>query len=521
MKKIFLGNFLRKQTRLSESFKKRRYLLTEADKSRFINPIWDELESNIDMIIPYIGDIDKFPTRLDIIRWVNSGAANKYKIDWQKFDPKRNNWTPESVATDIIKPYLDYTAEKAIKLNPKTNFQNKNDFEILFENDDYLFVGVKTYRGAIYCDSFQCGGAGAKWCIGYKRTSSYWESYNFLENKRFVLAYNKTLFGDKNKQKYMLEISEDGHCKAWTQDDKVKNTMKTDKVCEFFSITRQDLSNFYAELYKNTATPKISDLSIKDIVLSEQNVVIDDSVETVNASGLDCEDFHYGYMCSFVKFGKNTRRIRVDGGGMELYLDDFTLGARNLSELSYVENAQITEFVVTNFSKVVIRDLYVGKNSPKLKFVNCGNIDVETLHLPNGFDPDENSFSSVSALLKEYNAYARGVETENLQVSRVRFFPVSDICDEFFEKDGWRILGTYNIENILNGTNDLESITGYRKVFIDFDGTEDLFENGSFDLGDIVTGTPNGIIWCLNVPQDCEVTYDKQPEARVYVKYCI
>ena len=51
-----------------------RLWLSEADKSRFVNPVWDVIEKDPEDVLDYTGQ-KKLPNRSDIIKWVNSGAA--------------------------------------------------------------------------------------------------------------------------------------------------------------------------------------------------------------------------------------------------------------------------------------------------------------------------------------------------------------------------------------------------------------------------------------------------------------
>lgn len=333
-----------------------RLWLSEADKSRFINPVWDVIEKDPEDVLDYTS-LKKLPNRSDVIKWVNSGAADKYRIDWSKFDPKKKqNWDYSDVAEEIIQPFLDYQSDKQKKADPKNMFSNKEDFLILDENSHYLFVGLKTYEAAHFCDSFQCGGAGAKWCIGYDR--QYWSFYNIKEESRFVLAYSKKRYGDMNDQKYMIEILQSGSCKVWSQVDRVKfKSTAIEKTCEYFSITEQDLLNWYSKLYGSTPFDTVRSVSMNQ-VFEGQVIKIDDSAKDVVLTDFDTQpSFEYANLCQGVKFGKNSRVLRVDGEGGVLRLEKLILGAKAYSEQAIVQKSLITDFVITNYSKVVIPEL--------------------------------------------------------------------------------------------------------------------------------------------------------------------
>lgn len=223
-------------------------ILQEANKDRFLSKLYAEykdFEYSVDDNIAadfalalQNNNIDKNNYYEPLLAFVNSNASDKYKFNWQRKD-SAELWR------EIIEAFTSYlingTKSKTKKLNkenPKQIFYNsglkvinygdysdydeelqKADF-VLFneqENDKFIFVGILSHKAAVFCDSFQCGGAGAKWCIGYASSANYWDSYS-QKGSTFVLAYNKKGYGLATKQKYMLQISE-FKCDVWKQDD--------------------------------------------------------------------------------------------------------------------------------------------------------------------------------------------------------------------------------------------------------------------------------------------------------------
>ncbi len=115
------------------------------------------------------------------------------------------NWhnKKELTKANFDKIYADYYKSKDIKYQ----FEN-SDFYIIAENEEYLFVQILTYNGAVYVNSFNCGGQGAKWCTGASYSIKYWaeRAYNdFI----LVLAYNKKDCVAENERKFMLEYNKE------------------------------------------------------------------------------------------------------------------------------------------------------------------------------------------------------------------------------------------------------------------------------------------------------------------------
>ena len=225
-------------------------ILQEANKDRFLSKLYSEykdfeysVDDNIAADFAFAlqnNNIDKNDYYEPLLAFVNSNAADKYKFNWQQKD-KAELWR------EIIEAFTSYlvnsTKSKIKKLNkenPKQVFYNSGlkvinygdsekdlqDADFVFfneqENDKFIFVGVLSHKAAVFCDSYNCGGAGAKWCIGYASSNNYWNSY-LQKGFNFVLAYNKKGYGLATKQKYMLQIFEYA-CDVWKQDDsKIKD----------------------------------------------------------------------------------------------------------------------------------------------------------------------------------------------------------------------------------------------------------------------------------------------------------
>lgn len=499
-----------------------RLWLSEADKSRFINPVWDVIEKDPEDVLDYTS-LKKLPNRSDIIKWVNSGAADKYKIDWSKFDPKKKqSWDCSDVAEEIIQPFLDYQSDKQKKADPKNMFSNKEDFLILDENSHYLFVGVLTYQGAIFCDSFQCGGAGAKWCIGYEKTDRYWIDYVAKRNKRFVLVFNKKVYGDEFNQKYMLEISETD-CRGWDQKDQPEDTLSTMACMDEFGFSQKQLNNWYKTLENKVKVDCKDSFSIAAIFAGEQAVIGND-VQFVKLTDFDCTEFNYGIILENVRLGELVFEMISDGEGRDLHLSEVKMGAANAKEFAkFKSKTFLPHLKLKNYNRIVIDDLWIG--DPVLDFLSCKEVIIGTLHVPSGYASDSIDANQILQDVSHETGTILLYDSESKVINGVKYFPKKNVCEQYpmwiTEGEGASaIITKYMVRNAVNGRKDAELLTGYKRAFIDFDCNPQFFTKGKFDLSLVVSNVPkSNRIYCLNVPSKCKVTYKAHPETDLEILY--
>lgn len=172
-------------------------ILREASKARFINQLDISNEEKEKWISFFDSPI---------------GQQYSHKIDWQN----KEEVTVENF--EKVKALADNSNTKnkkkayndLIKKDRKSLFEGKDGFELVHENSDWLFYTVDNWEAAVFCDSVDCGGQGAKWCIGTKDTNEYWHQYQ-NGGDRFVLAIRKGE-AEPDDLKYMIQITnwEDG-----------------------------------------------------------------------------------------------------------------------------------------------------------------------------------------------------------------------------------------------------------------------------------------------------------------------
>lgn len=197
-------------------------ILREASKARFLDPLYKA----------YSSKIENCPSFEDLLKYVD---ISNVVFDWQNKDR-------EKLFNQIIDSYSQYIQKggsikdrkqdaKNLFLSKSTTNEPGNAWGYNFflhddlETDEYIFLSVLSYHAANYCDSFECGGEGAKWCIGTSNDETYWKRYIEDDKYLFVLAFNKKEYLNKNREKnqlkYMLAFDPESveESKAWIQED--------------------------------------------------------------------------------------------------------------------------------------------------------------------------------------------------------------------------------------------------------------------------------------------------------------
>lgn len=214
--------------------------LVEQDKSRFIKPLYDSPFSER-------FDLSKLPSEETLTDFFNT--HNNIKFNWQG---KKNNPSDfEDYYTNLLDVYFSYNSNSQKKKEAKTDvkklFDPKN---IVYENEMFVFVVMQSYEDCLYADSFNCGGTGARWCIGYEQDSSYWDDYS-ADGNLFCLA-----IGKEDKEKYMLQMnsSDDQECQAWIAEDDPDNTIPYYNWEEDFGVSLQQIAKLTYQKFHGTYT---------------------------------------------------------------------------------------------------------------------------------------------------------------------------------------------------------------------------------------------------------------------------
>jgi hypothetical protein len=123
------------------------------------------------------------------------------KFDWNKRDIRFEDFK------DIINSQK--TSKSNVHRISRTNDlraiwdqRKEKDFEILYCDDTNIFITPLSHACAVFMNSFDCYGVGAKWCIGQKNDLRSWKSYTH-DRSVFIMKYDK-----QDNKKYMIEMSE-------------------------------------------------------------------------------------------------------------------------------------------------------------------------------------------------------------------------------------------------------------------------------------------------------------------------
>jgi hypothetical protein len=225
-------------------------IFREANKARLLKPLYDIY--NTDENISF-DSLNEFATRFD------------NKFDWNRSDKKKlfdmilsayNAYNEKGgsikqrkiiIKQDISKLFKNRFGEKCVdKYDPNSELGEDIDVIILneLENKDWIFVVPLNYDVAVFMNSFNCGGQGARWCIGMEHTSYHWYDYVCDRQDIFVLALRKDAYNPayKNDIKYMLEIEPETNTDdvCWSQEN--NRNYRIPEWKDKFGVTWNDIS---------------------------------------------------------------------------------------------------------------------------------------------------------------------------------------------------------------------------------------------------------------------------------------
>lgn len=427
-------------------------ILREADKSRFVNKAFSFMFGP-DFLEEYGGDINGYNYN-DIIRFVNSSAVDKYKINWQE--------APDTLYNDILDAYENYKSKggsrsqqaKALKGDPKqfftknSNLINGKDYIFIssLENDMYYFVQPLSYKCCVFMDSFECGGEGAKWCLGYEKTDSYWKNY-CGNNDLFVFVFNKKEFTNKsnkeNQLKFMIELSTDRRStQVWLQSDKQNETVKLRHIKEKFGYDANEILK--AVLNEGSLSPinyQEAWLAAKEALNNGKPFYLKrwnpEYSYTVNMAKLYKEisnssdpSWYFNYIAKQQE-NKDKKRIVLDYGDIDdIYTIKFPVDLANLGIYQFDEII-IINLDINDFMFRVKADVFLGAKSENPEFI--GTLKFESCMISN--------IKVESYFMKVNSEYMKVLFDNNCIIKNIVLYPDKEIVSK---KD---IQHTYNMFN--------------------------------------------------------------------------
>jgi len=132
---------------------------------------------------------------IDKLTSLNVDEKEKVKTFFTKYPVYENriDWNCKTLSfSDFEKIFIKAEASgKAIKRkaknNPEVLFEGYN-CRIVHKADNFLIVMPLDWECAVFFNSFNCGGLGAKWCIGNKYSGNHWNDY-VSQGNAFYLIY--------------------------------------------------------------------------------------------------------------------------------------------------------------------------------------------------------------------------------------------------------------------------------------------------------------------------------------------
>ena len=144
------------------------------------------------------------PLEKQIVKdFFNKNPSYESKINWNK--NKELTFQDFEEVMNSKETSKSQLKKQASEGNKGALFVGKeDDLEIIHKSGNNTYVFVKTYKGAVFADSFNCGGQGAKWCIGWEQSSDHWDRYT-RGGSTFVLVMFSEPVNDNKK--VMLQLS--------------------------------------------------------------------------------------------------------------------------------------------------------------------------------------------------------------------------------------------------------------------------------------------------------------------------
>jgi len=153
-----------------------------------------------------------------------SASEKKRLIDFFSVNPvyeSRIDWNNKNLKFEDFE--LVFSLSIMSKKNRKNTiemFKNYN-CKIIVHTKEFVIVVPLDWYCTQFFNSFDCGGEGAKWCIGNKHTNELWNDYT-QKGKVFYLLYffeRHPIFG----KKLILQVNKENRGCFYTQKDKIYN----------------------------------------------------------------------------------------------------------------------------------------------------------------------------------------------------------------------------------------------------------------------------------------------------------
>lgn len=335
------------------------------------------------LVLPDIeNEQEKEQFKSNLIEWFKSNSSYETKIDWNKWKTlTKSDFEKLIKSKELSKNQQKHKKRIGSGKDAKDLFKDINDrkFKIIDETDNWLFVAPLNYKGAVFCDSKECGGGSAKWCIGYEKDDSFWnqyvgngEKFIMIFNKNFETMPEKKLFTDL---KYMIENDSTEYevkdqIKIWEQDDRDFSINYYDSK---FEINSEDFKKLFDKIDEKEYVLErfsISGTTLKNIRPIEFNhLIIPDGIKEV--AEFACERDAKIYELTIPSSVEN--------------IDQYAFNSAEMENIHIKEDSNLELIGRAAFSDNNIETLDLSKLT-KLRFIGDeafrNNRSLKVVHLP-------------------------------------------------------------------------------------------------------------------------------------------
>ena len=127
----------------------------------------------------------KFPELEKLVDWNKEFIGNEdYAIVKRSFDQKMSTYKH---GKNLLEPFYNMIDSEMVEVHKKTN--------------NTIYISPLCYQAAVFMNSYNCYGIGAKWCIGTRGNQNWWSDYN-NRNNSFIMYYNAN-----SKTKRMIQYN--------------------------------------------------------------------------------------------------------------------------------------------------------------------------------------------------------------------------------------------------------------------------------------------------------------------------
>jgi hypothetical protein len=165
-------------------------------------------------------------------------------IDWN-----RKNLTRGDFKKVFAKAAMSKKEQKRkAKADPALLFEKQN-CRIIEQTTEYIIVTPLDWKCAKFFNSFDCGGEGARWCIGDRRKYAHWNHYVNDGNIFYLVYFTKKFSWYGRKMLIQYDSSE---LIAWTKYDEPVDVLPHCNFCREKEIGRQLFFDF--DVFENLAS---------------------------------------------------------------------------------------------------------------------------------------------------------------------------------------------------------------------------------------------------------------------------